>query len=352
MAFYLINIALILFWRLFLTPKIVSNTRKCFCAIVALQWILLSGLRDWSVGADTYNYYTIFEQTKSISWGTIFGEFFNVSVQALYGIEKGYVAITKLFQLFSGSYQLFLIAIAVFFMTAMAVWIYRYSASPCTSFVLFSTLFYSFYAITGHRQTLATALVCFIGYDLIRRRKILWFAVVALIAFMIHKSSLIFTPIYFLSQVPVSMGYMLACAMVIALIAVLGKVLYGPIAVWLGYESLIDYAEGGAELYAVLLILLCAVIWAFYPRMKPHRQDINTLFHINSLALLSGFLVIQNQSFMRIQQYFSLFLMITIPEVINTVKREHRLLVYLLFGAVMIAYLIIQNPQYKFFFMD
>ena len=69
------------------------------------------------------------------------------------------------------------------------------------------------------------------------------------------------------------------------------------------------------------------------------------------MTLISGLLVIQNQSFMRIQQYFSLFLMITIPEVINTVKREYRLLVYLLFGAVMIAYLIMQNPQYQFFFM-
>jgi hypothetical protein len=44
--------------------------------------------------------------------------------------------------------------------------------------------------------------------------------------------------------------------------------------------------------------------------------------------------------------------MITIPEVINTLKREYRLLGYLLFGVVMITYLIVQKPEYQFFFMS
>jgi len=44
--------------------------------------------------------------------------------------------------------------------------------------------------------------------------------------------------------------------------------------------------------------------------------------------------------------------MITVPEVINTVRREYRLLGYLLFGAVMILYLMRNNPQYQFFFIS
>lgn len=351
MAVYLINIALILFWRLFLTQKTFPNARKYFCAIVALQWILISGLRDWSVGADTYNYYTIFEQTKSVSWDTVFGKLFSVSLQAVYGVEKGYAVINKLFQVLSGSYQLFLLASAAFFMTTMAVWIYRYSSSPCTSFILFSTLFFSYETLT--RQNIAIALVIFIGYSLIQRRKFWTFAAVACMAFFIHKSSLVFIPIYFLSQIPVTLGYTILCAIVIAAVAVLGRSIYVPIAVWMGFDQAsIDYAKGGAELYATLLILLCIVIWILYPRIKNHREDAALLFHINSLSLLSALLVLQNQSFMRIQLYYSLFLMITIPEVINTVKRKDRLLVYMLFGTVMIAYLILQKPEYKFFFMS
>lgn len=353
MGVYLINIVLILFWRLYFTHKRLPDARKYYCAIVAIQWILISGLRHWSVGADTKQYYNLFESVKDTSWEMLLRGLLERLFGPMKEYDIGYYILTKLFQIFSGSYQLFLLAIAVFFISLMAVWIYRYSSSPCTSFILFSTLFYSFYALTGHRQTIATALVCFVGYGLILQRKFWKFVAVVFMAFLIHKSSLLFLPLYFLCQIPITLGYRIFCTIVIMVVGILGRSLYVPIALWMGFdEVLINYAEGGAELYAVLLILLCTIIWILYPRIAHHRQDARVLFHINSLTVLTGLMVFHNQSFMRIQQYFSLYLMITIPEVINTVKREYRLLVYLLFGGVMIVYLIHNNPQYQFFFMN
>jgi transmembrane protein EpsG len=258
----------------------------------------------------------------------------------------------KIVQVFTGNYQVFLLIIACIFMGLMARWIYRYSASPCTSYILFSTLFYSFYAITGHRQTIATALIVFVGYDLIKQRKFWKFLIVAFVALLIHKSALVFVPMYFITRIPVTTGYKILCAAVGALIVGVGKKLYGPIALWIGYnEGQINSEVGGAELYATLLILLCLIIWFLYPRIRTHRNDAQMLFHINTLSLLSGFLALQNQNFMRIQQYFSLFLMITVPEMINTVRKEYRLLLYMLFGMIMIAYLIRNNPHYQFFFL-
>ena len=350
MTVYLVNIGLILFWRLYYVRNRIADSRKYYCAIVAIQWILISGLRDWSIGADTENYYVMFEKAQSTSWISAFRSLLNYSLQDVLSRDPGYLILTKIFQLFSGSYQLFLFAVAAFFMSMMAVWIYRYSASPCTSFILFSTLFFSYETLT--RQNIAIALVVFLGYDLIRKRKFWSFATVAFLAFLIHKTSLVFVPMYFLCSLPVTWRYRSLCAILIAMAGYFGKVFYVPIAEWIGIDSaLIDYAEGGAELYATLLILLCVVIWILYPRIKKHRNDAGMLFHINSMSLMSAVLIFHNQSFMRIQLYFSLFLMITIPEVINTVKREYRLLIYLLFGLVMIFYLILQKPEYQFFFM-
>ena len=188
------------------------------------------------------------------------------------------------------------------------------------------------------------------GYDLIRERKFWKFMGVSFLAFLIHKSSLVFVPLYWIARLPVTTGYQLLCMAITGATTYLGKRLYGPIALWIGYgENQVEYSAGGAETYATLLILLCVVVWFLYPRIQRHRNDASMLFYINVMTLISGFLVIQNQSFMRIQQYFSLFLMITIPEVINTVKKEYRLLVYMLFGAVMILYLMRNNPQYLFF---
>lgn len=353
MEVYLINIALIIFWRLHYNQNRVADSRKNYCTIVAIQWILISGLRGLDVGADTYAYYNVFENVKNTSWGTLLRGLVGYLFGDAEVKDPGYSLLTKLFQLFFGDYQIFLLAIATLFMSLMAIWIYKNSASPCTSFILFSTLFYSFYAVTGHRQTIATALIVFIGYDLIKQRKFWKFIAVAFAAFLIHKSSLVFVPLYFIVRIPVTTLYKILCAVVIALIAGLGERLYGPIALWIGYhERQITYEGGGAELYSTLLVLLCLIIWFLYPRIRAHRDDAQLLFHINIMTLLSGLLAIQNQGFMRIQQYFSLFLMITIPEAINTVKRKYRLLVYMLFGMVMILYLMRNNPQYQFFFLN
>lgn len=351
MIIYLINIALILFWRVFFSESRFKNGRKLFCGAAAIQWILVSGLRAWDVGADTENYANIFEQIERQSWGSIFVNFAQ-SIRNGEIDEVGYKLIMKIFQIFSSEYQLFLIAIAVLLVVLMTRWIYKYSASPCTSFILFSTLFYSFYGVTGHRQTIATALIVFYGYDLIRDRKFWKFMLVAIVSFLIHKSSIVFVPLYFLTMLPVTPLYKWLCALGIGLVALFGVPLYRTFALWLGYsEHQINYAEGGAELYAILLITLCIITWIFHPRIKRNRMDADHLFHAISMALLTALFVLQNQGFMRVQQYYSLFIMITIPELINLVKREYRLPVYLAFGAVMVAYLIIQNPYYAFFWM-
>ena len=46
MTVYLVNIALILFWRLYYTQNRSADPRKSFCRFAAIQWILISGLRD------------------------------------------------------------------------------------------------------------------------------------------------------------------------------------------------------------------------------------------------------------------------------------------------------------------
>lgn len=352
MTIYLVNIALIIFWRVYFTKNRHVASRKIYCWIVAIQWMLVSGLRDWSIGADTYAYYLLFEKVKISSWNELIGNLWGYLFQDLEVKDPGYALLTKIFQIFFKDYQIFLIAIAILFMALLARFIYKYSSSPCTSFIVFSTLFYEFYAVTGHRQTIATALVVFWGYDLIKRRELLKFLLISFVAFLIHKSSLVFVPFYFITLIPVTPTYMRLCAAGIAVTTLLGARIYEPIALWMGVDDhLIYYEGGGAGLFALLLAALSIVTLLFYPTIKKHREDADYLGHATILTLFTVLFVFHNQSFMRIQQYYSLFMMLTIPELLNTVKREYRLLAYLMFGAVMILYLVRKNPYYSFFFM-
>ena len=296
------------------------------------------------------NYSNWFESVKIIPWKNVFSDLWDYIAHGAALKDPGYNLIQKTFQIFCDDYQVFLIFIAALFMGAMAVWIYKNSNMPCFSFILFSTLFFSFYAVTGHRQTIATALIVFFGYECIKKKKPISFAILAFVAFLIHKSSLVFIPFYFIAWIPVTLPYVIIVFVVIAVVTLLGQQLYGAVALWMGFgEEQIEYAKGGAETYATVLLLMCILILATYPLYKKHRENANHIFNITLLTLLSSLLVYQNQSFMRIQQYYSLFLMASFPEVLSCCEKRTRTLAY--FGAVgvMILYLCLNSPKYLFF---
>lgn len=350
---YFINIFLIFFWAVVLLKlKPTENKRKLYCGIVALQWILISGLRHWSVGSDTYSYFARFQIVKRTSWSAILRENWDYVFNGLDAKDPGYTLVTKVFQIFSNNYQTFLIFIAIVFTSLMAWWVYKYSSMPEISFLIYSVLFYAFYAVTGHRQTLATALIVFLGYDYAKDRKWLKFAIVSFIAFLLHKSSVVFIIYYFIANFNITLAYSSVMLATILFVSALGIRLYGPIALALGFEEgAILYEGGGAETYATALLLVCIASFVCYPWISKRREDAKYLYNMMFLTTASTLLVYQQQGFMRIQQYFSLFIMIMIPELILSIEKKYRTIAYLGVAGILILYLVTIQPYYRFYFL-
>lgn len=354
MLVYLINIFLILFFGyLFLNRFPSEQNKKAFCGIVAVQWILISGLRHWSIGADTHAYYISFVRVRDLPWSKAFDNLFGYLFKGYEVKDPGYNIFQKAFRIFTTDYQLFLVLIACIFTILMAIWICRNSDDPIFSFILYSTLFYEFFAVTGHRQTIATALVVFWGYKYIKERKLFKFALIAFLAFLIHKSSVVFAPFYFLANIPISPLYVFIAIVAILCVFISGESLYGVIVKNLGFnEEYLEYKEGGAETYALLLILLSVAILLFYNYYRKYdKQKATHIFNATLLTLGSSLLVFQNQGFMRIQQYYALFLMISVPEFLKGFENKSKKIIYASFVIILIAYLTIKNPPYQFFFM-
>ena len=114
-------------------------------------------------------------------------------------------------------------------------------------------------------------------------------------------------------------------------------------------EEQIEYSGGGAETYALFLTLMCIVILVFYYFYKNRTENATRIFNITLLTLMSSLLVFQNQGFMRVQQYYSLFLCVSFPEVINSFEKRSKIFVYLITTLFLILYLIRNNPKYLFF---
>lgn len=354
MAVYLINILLIIcFGFVFIHTNPSDAKKKVYCGIVAVQWILLSGLRDYSVGNDTLQYRDLFEQAKSISLKTHLDNCWNYLFNGLKTKDPGYYLLQKIFQIFTDDYRMWLFFIAIVFTGLLARWIYKYSSMPDISFLVYSVLFFAFYSVTGHRQTLATALIVFLGYEYAKKKELAKFAIVAFIAFMLHKSSAVFIVYYLFANISITPIYVSIMLVVSVVIAAMGKQIYGPIATLLGFaDEQVDYAGGGAETYATVLVLLCVVTFCFYPWIKEKRKDAKYFYNMLFLTFMTTLLVYQNQTFMRIQQYFSLIIMITIPELIQAFDKNYRVIPYLFVVIFLCAYFMRIQPQYSFFFIQ
>ena len=357
MTVYIINIAIMLilaYWLFFdSNKKRFKNPKKIFCTVAAIQWILISGLRGITVGPDTPGYSRAFENVKLYSWDYVLQLNYDYLFNGLETKDPGYTLLTKIFQVFCGEYQVFLVFIAVVFTVPMAIWIYKNSEIPWLSFIIYSTLFYSFFSITGHRQTIATSLGVFMGYKYIKERKLFKFLIISFIAFMIHKSSAIFLVYYFIANIKISRTYVKIVVAAIIIIIIFGRQIYTPIATFFGFgEGMIENEIEAGMTFVFCMLLVCAASFILYKQINEKRGDSRFLYNAMFLTMITTILVIQNQSFMRIQQYFSLFIMLMIPEIVVSIKKKESMIVSMGGTALLILLLVQNHPQYTFFWQN
>lgn len=350
MLIYLLNILFIFMWAfLLLAYKPSDQKKKAFCAIACIQWVLVSGFRSAYVGADTMNYRRLFYLVENTSWNKIFN---NILFYIRGGEinDPGYVLFVKLFQVFSTNYQVYLIFIALVFMVPMAIWIYKNSSMPCLSFVIFSTLFYSFYAVTGIRQTIATAFVVFIGYEFIKKKKPIPFLIITFLSFFIHKSCLCFLPFAFFAHKKITKTYVAIFTVITSAFLALGKALYGPFAELIGYDIEKENLEDTSSyVIVVCLIMLASFIFMKYIKNNVDEDKFRAIYNAALFATAFTLLTIRNQAFMRVQQYYTLFLMLLVPELVKAFNKRLQPIVYILGVGVLITKLIFNNPFYEFF---
>ena len=350
MLIYLLNILLMFMWAfLLLAYKPSDQKKKAFCAIACIQWVMVSGFRSAYVGADTMNYRRLFYLVENTSWNKIFN---NILFYIRGGEIKdpGYALFVKLFQVFSTNYQVYLIFIALVFMVPMAIWIYKNSSMPCLSFVIFSTLFYSFYAVTGIRQTIATAFVVFIGYELIKKKKTISFLIVVFISFFIHKSCLCFLPFAFFAHKKITKTYVAIFTVITSAFLALGKALYGPFAELIGYDIEKENLEDTSSyVIVVCLIMLASFIFMKYIKNNVDEDKFRAIYNAALFATAFTLLTIRNQAFMRVQQYYTLFLMLLVPELVKAFNKRVQPIVYISGVGILILKLAFNNPFYEFF---
>lgn len=359
MVWYLINIlAFVIAWYWPISKESEPDSNrirsKRTCITAAIGWILLSGLRGLSVGADTEAYAIMFEQSAYSPWSDIWQ---NVVLKYIYRIDVpgkdfGYFLLQKVFRTFTGSYTLWLLFIAIVFTVPMAILIYRYSSNACISWIVYSTLFYSFFAITGHRQTIATAIVVWGGLECIRKRKLIPFLLLTFIAYTIHASAICVLPFYWISQLKVTKAKLSIYMVGIVAAFLLRNQLLVFLQSIVGYEFYQQYEGARAGVFLFLLIAMAVFTFIFWEQIQnSDNQVLNMSVNALMMACVFSPLLLINPSCMRVVQYYSVFIIFLIPEFRFAFHDNSKALFLRIIAIIMILLLVKQMPSYSFFFM-
>lgn len=163
-------------------------TSRLFLFFSFISMVLVAGLRDKSVGTDSWSYVRYFDWIQTLQdvakYGGDTGEY-------------GYWYLNWLIHFVSDQYMVLFLAIAVIVVGCYQYAIVKYSSNSTISFFVFMTMgFYTFF-FNGARQGIACAIMTLAIGPLLKRNLKQYLACV-LIAFFFHKTALIAVPVYFL----------------------------------------------------------------------------------------------------------------------------------------------------------
>ncbi len=352
MGYYITCVTLIILCGALLQNKEykIAAKNKVYAVFVGMLWMILSGLRDISIGADTINYVENFEiVVPKWSWTELF-EMFKRSFSGNIYEERdvGYYLFVKAVQIFTQNSRIYLILIAGFVMIPVIWWIMKYSCNKCMSYVTYTAIFFPFMGLTGIRQALAIVLVSICGYSFVKERKFLKFLVLVFLAVCLHKTAIIILPFYFLGGIRLKkwhryvavIGIMVCFAFQNSIIAILNKI---------GGYNYQMYEGAGTYTFTIFVLGILALTFYQYDYLVKNNKEVG--YYINAIVIGSFLLPLSyiNPTMLRLAYYYYIYLVLLIPELPYTVK-EKRLMRIGIYGA-MILMLLRSGADYKFFFM-
>lgn len=320
------------------------SSRKGLIIFVCVILIIQSALRNLAVGSDTYQYLNRFQMTLASSWGDVFNAFIDV-YKFGEGKDPGYPLLEKIFQIIFPNYRCWLFAVAIFFFSSLGKFIYRYTSTLEDIFIAFSVyflLFYSFFSITGIRQTIAVAisLHCFMA---LRDKKYLIFIMLGIVAFTIHKSAIIILFFPLLNKINNLRFIFIICTILMVIFAANRSYF-----VMMASES--GGYEGGFSIrlpYTLMFFYVIITILIYASVMKNRGRDNigKRLFYFYLPTYCWIPLMGWDSLFMRESLFFSIYSMVLIPMSIKEITRNNST-VRLIFILLCFSYFLLRCSDY------
>lgn len=279
-----------------------------------LIYFLLLAFRAESVGADTWNYLSKFQNARHSTWMEYV--FSRTS-------EYGYAFLTKLISILTGSEQVFLTVIALITVYPIAKLYMEESESPILTISMYLILPMFQMMFSGLRQAIAIACIP-AAYHCIKERRLLRFLMVVWIATLFHSSAWVMLALYPVYHARISRKSLI---WVIPVLAVL--VLFRTQIFWLLYSVMLrvfgETEIGVEETGATSMLMLFAIILAFsYLFLGQTDEETSGQRNILILSVAVQSFALVNRLAMRVNYYYLIFLPLLLPKVIRRIPGKNK----------------------------
>ena len=306
--------------------------------------LLVMGLRDISVGTDTSLYCTIFQKYASL--GSINGVLKNDTtfIYALYNLLMSKISIDNNMIIFCNS-AIILILTAIF--------IYNNCSYVVFPTILFMEFYHYFSAFNISRQYIAVLIMANAFYFLKNKKK--WqYILINIIAIFVHNTAsicLIFIPFLFIEINLKNINILIAIFSIFSIfyekIINIFINIFTHYSIYLGSQSRFLMTSGENKkiiitfIYIVIFILMRLILSKKSITSKEEKNKFLLLYFINVFAIIFGFISLKSMSMARMEIYFSIFAIITIPYCFEYIKR-YKLICNLVFILIMFIPMYIQ----------
>ncbi|MBQ7950402.1 MAG: EpsG family protein [Clostridia bacterium] len=357
---FMILIWLTLFYGLLYKAKKISDEglqrrKKIFIWISGFTLFFIMGFRHYLVGIDTPHYLSRYYASPYQKWEMF--RRWDIWIPK----ELGFTLVGKILYSLHASDKMYLLLYGLFISVCISRFIYKWCKNPFWGFYLHTTIGLFTMSMSGMRQSIACC-ICWLGIDYILEKKPIRFILLVLLAATFHQSAIFFLAFYFARYVTIKKvsGWMISCFSVAfvllrpVLIPLLSYVMPAKYEIY-GLVSDKHQVNPLLVVIALLIPMFCLFFWERCETTDKKKDQFYSLCFAGSFCYaLIQVLSISSNMIGRMNQYFYIFNVVLLGNVISEIKDYKTRYIASVFALILPGYMFFKaqslgiSPYYFF----
>jgi hypothetical protein len=284
------------------------KNQDVFLLFSFLILFFISAYRGISVGTDTVNYESYFEQLKS-GTGWVRDK-----------VEPGWILVNDMVISYGGEFRDVLIISTLLTLIPLFYVAKKYSYNPMLTISLYYLLYMYIYSLNITRQIIAVNIVL-VGLVLLSRNRRLIFVLIVFLASLVHVSALIAIPLVFIYKAPSRNLTMVGCVLIAMMLGIFGLEYIYRLVAMTEYGRYLTSYESGNKIgnFAYLLIFNSFFVFILLT-IKKTTIEVKLFFAFVLLLNLTMRIPLGG----RILMYFSIYQVIFYPYYLRNLRSNDK----------------------------